>query len=104
MEWHMKEIKQLKLDIAASLYIAPCNIDELCQRDFLKSKSKYGIERIIMLLEKDALYYKGDIMHIKKKWAKKHLQHYELDFRTKKEKYMDSLTPFAKSLMKKGLI
>ncbi|MCA9747508.1 MAG: hypothetical protein KC414_00205 [Romboutsia sp.] len=41
----MNQIKELKLDIAASLYISPCDINELSQRDFLKSKSIYGIER-----------------------------------------------------------
>jgi hypothetical protein len=51
------------------------------------------------MLEQDgAMYWKGETMHIKKSWAKKNLKDRELDFRTEREKYIDSLTPFARSV------
>jgi hypothetical protein len=94
----MSEIKEQMLNIAASLFICPATEEELMQRDFLKNKSIGGVQRFIMWLEKDAIYYKGETMHIKKDWAKKNLQGYELDFRTDKQKYIDSLTPFARKV------
>lgn len=94
----MTEIKELKHDIATSLFVCPCEINELLNRDFLKNKSEYGVSILLNILEKDgAIYYKGEVMHIKKGWAKKNLKDRELDFRTDREKYIDSLTPFARS-------
>jgi hypothetical protein len=90
---------ELTKDIAASIYMLPCDEKELMQRDFLKGYFIGNIQRLIMQLEKEAIYYKGETMHIKKKWAKKHLKGYELDFSTKKERYLDGLTDFAKSVL-----
>lgn len=95
----MSEIKELRYDIATSLFLCPCEINELLDRDFLKNKSEYGVSILLNMLEQDgAMYYKGDVMHIKKSWAKKNLKDRGLDFRTEREKYIDSLTPFARSV------
>ena len=93
----MGQLKILKNNIAASLYLSPCNEEELFKRDFLKNYSIYGLQRIIMMLEKDAIYYRGEVMHVKKKWAKANLQEYDLDFRTEKEKFLDGLSDFERS-------
>jgi hypothetical protein len=96
----MYTIRDLKLEIAASLFYLPTTEKELMEREFLKNKSTEGVQRLIMSLEKDALYYIGDVMYIRKKWAKENLKEYDLDFRTPKEKYLDSLTPFARDVLK----
>ena len=44
-----------------------------------------------MQLEKEAIYYKGETMHVKIEWAKKNLKEYNFDLRTDREKYIDSL-------------
>lgn len=95
----MSEIKYQRLDIAASIFTLPCTYEELMQRDLCKNKSLEMVQRMIMRLETDgAIYYKGEIMHIKKEWAKKNLIEYEFDFRSEKQKYIDSLTPFARQV------
>jgi hypothetical protein len=95
----MNEVLRLKLDIASSLFSLPCEEDELFERDFLKNKSRYGLQRVIQMLESDgALYYKNDVMHIKKSWAKKNLKEYGHDFRTDREKWIDSLSDFKKQV------
>ena len=40
----MSEIKDIKMDIAASLFMCPCTEEELLERDFLKNKSKFIIQ------------------------------------------------------------
>lgn len=96
----MNHLKELRHNIAASLFMSPCKEEELFDRDFLKDYSIYVVERMIMQLEKEALYYKGDVMYIHKKWAKKNLQEYELDFRTKHEKETAGMTSFARQVLK----
>lgn len=76
----MPQLKELTELIAVSIFLSPCTEDELMTRDFLKNYWVGGIQRLIMTLEKDAIYYRGDTMHIRKKWAKKNLLGYELDF------------------------
>lgn len=76
-------IAELRNDIAASLYMAPCTIKELLTREFLKTTSSYGVESQIQSLEnKGAVYYTGkgedEVVHIYKEWAKKNLQEYDL--------------------------
>lgn len=94
----MSQIRELKHDIATSLFLCPCKIDELLDRYFLKNKSKYGISILLNMLEQDgAMYWKGETMHIKKAWAKKNLKERELDFRTDRQKWIDSLTPFQRA-------
>lgn len=98
----MSELSRLKKDIAASLFLAPCDIDELLKRDFLRNKSRYGVDILISILEKDgAIFYKGEILCIRKKWAKKNLEEYDLDFRTKKQKERTGWSEFKKIVVDK---
>ena len=92
----MNQIKELTELIAVSLFLCPCNETELMKRDFLKGYYIGNIQRFIMKLEKDAIYYKGETMFIYKTWAKKNLKRYDLDFDTKKEKQLLGMTEFAK--------
>jgi hypothetical protein len=93
------DIIEQRNDIAASLFLLPCKEEELFERDFLKNTSQYGIQLHIRRLEQlDALYYKGEVMYIKKKWAMKNLREYDLDFRTEKEKYIDGLSDFERAV------
>lgn len=95
------EIKELRELIAVSLFIAPCTEKELGQRDFLKTISYYGIGMQLQKLDYlGATIYKGDVIHIKKSWAKKNLKDYELDFRTERQKQIDGMTEFAKSVLR----
>ena len=95
----MSELTELRNDIAASLYYIPCKEKELFSREFLKSKSIYGLQLIIRRLENlNAIYYKKEVIHVNKKWAKKNLKEYNIDFRTDKEKYIDGLSDFARSV------
>ena len=94
----MTQVQQLTLDIAASIFLCPCTENELMERDFLKNYWLGNIQRLIMRLEKDAIYYKGETMFIYKKWAKKNLKGYELDFKSQREKDIDSMTDFAKNV------
>jgi len=94
------EIKELREQIAVSLFLCPCTEKELGQRDFLKNKSYYGIGMQLQKLDfLDATFYKGDVIHIKKQWAKKNLKGYDLDFKTEKQKQIDCMTPFAKAVL-----
>lgn len=93
------EIKELRELIAVSLFLCPCTEEELSERDFLKNYSLYGIGMQLQRLDYlGATYYKGDIIHIKKSWAKKNLKGYELDFRTEREKEIDGMTDFARAV------
>lgn len=74
----MNPFRELKEHIAVSLYLCPGTEEELMEREFLKNYSPIGISRIIMDLEKDAIYYRGETIHIYKSWAKKNLQDYEI--------------------------
>ena len=94
----MSEIKYQRLDIAASIFTLPCTEIELMERDLCKNKSIESVQRMIMQLEKEAIYYKGEVMHVKREWAKKNLTEYEFDFRSEKQKYIDGLTPFARQV------
>lgn len=96
----MNRIKQQRLDIAASIFACPCTEEELLKRDFLKNKSIEITLRFVFHLENDgAIFYKGEVMHIKRKWAKENLKEYDFDFRTERDKYIDSLTPFAREVL-----
>ena len=70
----MNRIKELKFEVANSLFRCPCTEEKLSERDFLKTTSFYGISRLIHMLEMDgAVYYKDNVVHIYKDWATKHL-------------------------------
>lgn len=74
----MSELRELRNDIAASIFMQPCTLEILMKRDFLSNISEYGIQYSIKDLERvDAIYYREEIMHVKKKWAKENLQEYE---------------------------
>lgn len=72
----MSQIKELKEMIAVSLWIKPCNVLELLERDFLKNKSRYGVDCMLMMLDGEgATYYTNKsvnieegVIHIKKKY------------------------------------
>lgn len=49
----MSEIKDIKMDIAASLFMCPCTEEELLERDFLKNKSKFIIQKLIQQITTD---------------------------------------------------
>lgn len=94
-------LRELRKEIAVSLYLSPCTEFNLQERDFLKSCSLYVIGTMLQVLDSDgATYYRGDVIHIKKSWARKNLKGYDLDFRTTKQKIWDSTTPFARSVVK----
>lgn len=96
----MNEIKELRELIAVSLYLNPCTENELGKRDFLKNISYYGIGMQLQKLDfVGATFYRNDVIYIYKDWAKKNLKAYDLDFRTEKEKILDSMTPFAKAVL-----
>lgn len=74
-------IKELRLLIAASLYLSPCDEQELPKREFLKDISPYGIGMQLQRLDYlGATYYRGSVVYIKKSWAKKNLKGYIDDF------------------------
>lgn len=98
----MGQLKDFENILAASVFLMPFTEKELTER--FKNYSSYGVFKCIQPLEKEAIYYKGDIMHINKKWAKENLKGFELDFRSNKEKEMDGMTDFAKALKKQRLI
>ena len=59
----MNQIKELKMDIAASLWIVPCSEAELMERDFLKNRSPEMIQRLLLQMETDKwIYMKGDML------------------------------------------
>lgn len=94
------KIKELRELIAVSLFLCPCTEQELRQREFLKTTSSYGIGMQLQRLDcLDATFYKGEVIHIKKDWAKKNLKGYDLDFRTEKQKLLDSMTSFSKAVL-----
>lgn len=93
------EIKELRENIAVSLFISPCTEEELGKRDFFKNISNYGIGMQLQKLDSlDATFYKGDVIHIKKSWAKNNLKGYDFDFRSEKQKYIEGLSDFARSV------
>ena len=64
----MSVITELRNDIVALLVMMSCTFEELISWDFLKNISEYGMIYFIRDLEKiSALYYKGNVMYIKKK-------------------------------------
>lgn len=61
-------ITQLKRDIAVSLFFAPASLDELMTRDFLKTISQYGVDRLLLQLENDGdVYFRHKKYHAYKK-------------------------------------
>jgi len=98
------QLKDFENMLAASLCMLPCTEDELIER-FNDRYNSYFISKAVQWLEnKYALYYKGDVLHIKKAWAKENLQEYDLDLRSERQKELDGMTDFAKQLKRDGFI
>lgn len=66
----------LKNTLAASICLMPCTENDLIQR--FPQYSKEFIQRFILNLEKDAIYYKGETMYIYKEWAKNNLKDFDV--------------------------
>jgi hypothetical protein len=72
-------IKQLEEHIMVSLFISPATLQELMQRDFLKNRADFMVDRILMRLEgKGYVFFRGGKYHTYKKIAKTKLREYEL--------------------------
>ena len=72
-------VQEIKERVAASIYILPCTLDDLLQRDFLKGYSEYSVDRILQMLENDKwVYQRGEVYHTYKKIAENELSEYEL--------------------------
>ena len=70
----MSPITELKYNILASLYFKPATIEELLEREFLKTTSRYGVERMVHTLDMSGhIYYRGenDKMFVYKEPARK---------------------------------
>lgn len=94
------EVRELRNDIAASLFMKPCTEKEFYERDLARNKSPFGIGKMLQWLDKEgATFYKGEVIHIKRSWAKENLKGYELDFRTPREKELAGMTDFAKQAL-----
>lgn len=90
----MSELRELIMDVCASLWIIPADIKELSNR---LDKSEYGLSHIVSLgIEKGWIYRKGKRFHTYKKTVKNVLNKngYELD---PKEPYK---SPFRKEFEK----
>lgn len=56
------------MEIAASLWIKPATLEELCKRDFLNGKSEYGIFTLVNHgKSKGWIYEKNDVYYTFKK-------------------------------------
>jgi hypothetical protein len=95
----MSSIKELEELITVNLYMSPCTEEELAGRDFLNGIALFNVQRMVCHLEKEAIYYIGDVLHIYKEWAKKNLKGYELDFRSDRQKEIDGMSDFAKTAL-----
>lgn len=52
------------MEIAASLWIKPATLEELCQRDFLSGKAEYGVFRLLnMGREKGWIYQRNEVYY-----------------------------------------
>ena len=76
----MGDLTTLKKDIAASLYMKPATFEELMDRDFLHNRSEYGIDSLLMQMEKDGwIFMRGEKYHTYKKFAlSREMDEYEL--------------------------
>jgi len=76
----MSVLLELKTSIAASIFMSPCTEEVLMSRNFLQGLSCEEIKSLIMSLETEGvLFYRGNTMRVKKKWAASNLSDYELD-------------------------
>lgn len=75
-----RRIRELKENIAASLYMQPATLAGLMERDFLAHYSDYLVDRLLMQLEGQGWIYQDskDRYHTYKRVAKRELREYEL--------------------------
>lgn len=73
-------LKEIKKDIAASLYLKPASLEELLEREFLHNRSEWGISVLIDQMIKDEwIYERNDKYHTYKKFAEsEEMNDYEL--------------------------
>lgn len=67
-------------DIAAEICRKPCTHTELLKRDCIDMMNPRVVSFAIQeLIRKEIIFLKkGDVMHVKKKWARVHLKDYNL--------------------------
>ena len=77
----LSQLKELKRDIAASLYMKPATFEELMERDFLHNRSEYGISIMLQQMENARwIYIRWDRYHTYKKFAlSTEMAEYELE-------------------------
>ena len=75
------KLRELKKDIAASLYMKPATFEELMERDFLHNRSEFGVSFMLEQMEKDKwIFMRGNKYHTYKKFAlSSEMSDYELD-------------------------
>ena len=75
------KLRELKKDIAASLYMKPATFEELMERDFLHNRSEFGVSFMLEQMEKDKwIFMRGNKYHTSKKFAlSSEMSDYELD-------------------------
>jgi len=71
-----KDALDLRNTLAASIYLMPCRESDLIQR--FPQYAKEHIQRFVLSLEKEAIYYKGETMFIYKEWALKNLKEFDV--------------------------
>lgn len=73
-------LRELKKDIAASLYMEPATFEELVQREFLINRAEFGISLLLNQMEIDKwIYMRGEVYHTYKKFAESpEMSEYEL--------------------------
>ena len=76
----LNQLRELRKDIAASLYMKPASFEELMERDFLKNRAEFGISLMLNQMEKDQwIYMRGEVYHTYKKFAESdEMSDYEL--------------------------
>lgn len=59
----MSTTKELQMEIAASLWIKPATLEELCKRDFLSGMAIYGVNTLVNIaISKGLIYEKSGIL------------------------------------------
>ncbi len=75
-------LKDMKMDVAASLWIEPCTFDELFKRSVIKNISEYAFNTVVKMAKASGyIYERGEILYCYKKTVKQILnpEGYELE-------------------------
>ena len=76
----MSDIQELREKIAASLWMEPASLEELCKRYFLNNRSEFSVDRLVFSLIRDGwLYERGDKIFTYRKIAENELSEYGLN-------------------------